>query len=193
MQIRSTLLPGVVLIELAVHRDARGYFLETWQARRYQEMLELNTPFVQHNQSYSGHGVLRGLHYQRRQAQGKLVRVVQGRVFDVAVDVRVASPTFGRWFGITLSGIDAGSSDTVHQQLWIPPGFAHGFQVLSGHALVEYMCTDFYAPEDEHCLSWNDPDVGIDWPLAQPVLSERDASGKRLRDLRDADELPSLE
>lgn len=205
MRIHETPLAGLRIVELRVHRDGRGYFLETWHARRYQESLGFAAPFVQHNQSFSSHRVLRGLHYQLRQGQGKLVRVVQGRVFDVAVDLRRSSSTFGQWFGIELSGIDAcvptdgcgqkerendAGGPEAHQQLWIPPGFAHGFQVLSDHALVEYLCNDFYAPGDEYCLAWDDPDVGIDWPLVQPVLSERDAHGMRLRELQVAGALP---
>lgn len=192
MQISNTELPGVRLIRLQVHHDPRGYFLETWQSQRYSERLG-TAPFVQHNQSFSRRGVLRGMHYQRCAGQGKLIRVVQGRVLDVAVDLRSSSPTFGRWLAIELAGIDQITPGSEHHQLWIPPGFAHGFLVLADHAIVEYLCTDFYDAADEVCLAWNDPDVGIAWPNRAPVLSLRDQQGMSLRQLESAGLLPQVE
>lgn len=192
MQISNTELPGVRLMRLQVHHDPRGYFLETWQSHRYREQLG-TIPFVQHNQSFSRQGVLRGMHYQRRNGQGKLVRVIQGRVLDVAVDLRSRSPTFGRWLAIELSGIDHATPDEEHCQIWIPPGFAHGFMVLSDHALVDYLCTDFYDAADEVCLAWNDPEVGIAWPDQAPVLSQRDRQGLSLRQLKSAGLLPQVD
>lgn len=191
MQISDTRLPGIRLIRLRVHHDSRGYFLETWQSRRYSELLG-NASFVQHNQSLSRHGVVRGMHYQRRHGQGKLIRVLQGRVLDVAVDLRAGSPTFGQWLAIELNGINPSMPDDEHRQLWIPPGFAHGFQVLSDQAIVEYLCTDFYDPGDEVCLSWNDPDVGIAWSDQKAVLSPRDRQGLSLRELESAGLLPGI-
>lgn len=191
MHITETGLPGVRLLHLPVHHDGRGYFLETWQSSRYCERLGV-TAFVQHNQSFSGPGVLRGMHYQRRHGQGKLVRVVQGRVWDVAVDLRPGSPAFGCWTGVELSGIDPARPEHAHIQLWIPPGFAHGFQVLSAQAIVEYLCTDFYHADDEVCLRWNDPEVAIDWPGSSPVLSERDRQGHSLRELKSMGLLPEV-
>ncbi len=168
-------LEGVLLIEPRVYGDARGYFLETWHERRYREA-GIPGPFVQDNLSFSRRGAIRGLHFQNPSAQAKLVYVLEGEVFDVAVDLRRRSPTFGRWFGIRLSAENK-------RQLYIPVGFAHGFAVLSETALFAYKCTDFYAPEHEVTLLWNDPDLAITWPVEQPVLSEKDQRGKRLRDL----------
>ena len=151
-----------------------GWFLESWNARTFRAATGLDAAFVQDNQSRSRRGVLRGLHYQVLQPQGKLVRVVRGRVFDVAVDLRRSAPTFGRWVGVELDGDD-------HRQMFVPAGFAHGFLVLSDEADVLYKTTDYYAPEHERCLIWNDPDVGIDWPLAgEPLLAAKDRAGLRL-------------
>jgi dTDP-4-dehydrorhamnose 3,5-epimerase len=168
-------LEGVLLIEPRVYGDARGYFLETWHERRYREA-GIPGPFVQDNLSFSRRGAVRGLHFQNPSAQAKLVYVLEGEVFDVAVDLRRRSPTFGRWFGIRLSAENK-------RQLYIPVGFAHGFAVLSETALFAYKCTEFYAPEHEVTLLWNDPDLAIPWPVEQPVLSEKDQRGRRLRDL----------
>lgn len=190
MQINDTALPGVKLLQLRVHHDTRGHFVEVWQSQRYQELLGAAAPFVQHNQSVSSGNVLRGMHYQRQHGQGKLIRVVQGCIWDVAVDLRPGSPAFGKWLGIELSGVDAAAPGQDHLQVWVPPGFAHGFLVLSQHAIVDYLCTDFYDPADEVCLRWDDPDVNIAWPHQQPELSPRDAKGLSLHELRNAGLLP---
>lgn len=176
MKIIETSLPGVVVVEPKVFGDERGFFVETFR----EEVLRdagLNVRFVQDNQSRSRRGVLRGLHYQLVQPQGKLVRVAAGRVFDVAVDVRVGSPHFGRWFGIELD-------DVSHRQMYVPPGFAHGFVVLSEMADFVYKCTDYYHPASEQGIVWNDADVGIEWPLMDvaPQLSGKDVANPRLRD-----------
>jgi dTDP-4-dehydrorhamnose 3,5-epimerase len=175
MHTTSTAIPGVVLIEPQVFQDSRGFFVETFQARRYAAA-GITAPLVQDNLSGSRQGVLRGLHYQLRNPQGKLVSVMVGEVFDVAVDVRRSSPTFGRWVGVTLAARD-------RRQLWIPPGFAHGFYVLSEWAEVAYKVTQFYDPEGERTLLWDDPEVGVAWPLLDgrpPTLSAKDLLGKRL-------------
>ena len=177
MKITPTEIPEVLVIEPDVHGDARGFFMETWHARKYAE-LGLDVPFVQDNHSRSRRGVLRGLHYQLHQPQGKLVRVVTGRVFDVAVDIRKGSPTFGRWVGIELS-------EDNHRQFYVPPGFAHGFCVLSDSADFLYKCTDYYAPEDEHGILWNDPAIGIDWPGSDFLVSEKDAANGLLSEMED--------
>jgi dTDP-4-dehydrorhamnose 3,5-epimerase len=169
-------LPDVILVEPDVHRDQRGFFLETYHQRKYAEG-GVAGPFVQDNHSRSVRGTLRGLHAQRQHPQGKLVRAVEGEMFDVAVDIRPASPTFGRWVGVRLSGEN-------FRQLYIPPGFAHGFCVLSEIVHVEYKCTDFYRPEDEIGVAWDDPDIGIAWPIRDPVISGKDRALPRLRDLR---------
>ena len=192
MQISDTTLPGIKVIQMPVHHDTRGYFIETWQSRRYQDALNITTPFVQHNQSFSVRHVLRGMHYQRRRGQGKLIRVVQGRIWDVAVDLRRGSSTFGQWLGLELAGIDASTPGGEHRQIWIPPGFAHGFLVLSSQATVEYLCTEFYDPDDEVCLRWDDPDLRVSWPCEHPVLSSRDAQGLELRRLQEQDLLPAV-
>jgi dTDP-4-dehydrorhamnose 3,5-epimerase len=173
MQVRKTEIPDVLCIEPAVFRDTRGRFLETYQASRYAD-LGLG-PFVQDNVSHSVQATLRGLHYQDPHPQGKLVYAVVGEIFDVAVDIRPESPTFGKWVGEMLS---AGN----HRQLWVPPGFAHGFCVLSETATVIYKCTDTYAPGCEHGLRWNDPDLAIDWPVKHPLLSPKDAAAASFRD-----------
>jgi dTDP-4-dehydrorhamnose 3,5-epimerase len=172
MRFDATPLPGVVVVVPKVFEDERGFFMETWQAKKFAEA-GIEAEFVQENFSRSVYGTLRGLHYQIRQPQGKLVRVVQGKVFDVAVDLRKSSSTFGRWFGETLSAEN-------RRQLWVPPGFAHGFLVLSEIAEFEYKCTEYYAPEHERSIRWDDPKIGIEWPLAdgqQPVLSAKDEDG----------------
>jgi dTDP-4-dehydrorhamnose 3,5-epimerase len=173
-------LPDVILVEPDVHRDQRGFFLETYHQRKYAEG-GIAGPFVQDNHSRSVKGTLRGLHAQRQYPQGKLVRAVEGEMFDVAVDIRPASPTFGRWVGVRLSGENL-------RQLYIPPGFAHGFCVLSDIVHVEYKCTDFYRPEDEIGVAWDDPDIGIAWPIQHPQLSDRDQLAPTLAEI--ADELP---
>ena len=177
MEFVRTDIPEVVLIRPQVFGDARGYFLETWQSSRFAAA-GIDAAFVQDNHSHSARGVLRGLHYQIRQPQGKLVRVVTGSVFDVAVDVRRSSPTFGRWVGYELS-------DQNHHMMWVPPGFAHGYLVLSESADFLYRCTDFYAPASERAIRWDDPDLGVRWPLpggAAPVLSAKDIAAPPFRD-----------
>jgi dTDP-4-dehydrorhamnose 3,5-epimerase len=172
VQFIPTAIPAVVLIEPRVFSEERGFFMETWQARKFATA-GLDLHFVQDNHSKSGQGVLRGLHYQVKQTQGKLVRAVAGEVFDVAVDLRRGSPTLGRWVGVTLSAENK-------RQLWVPPGFAHGFYVTSETAEFVYKCTDFYAPEHERSLRWDDPQLAIAWPLvggAAPTLSAKDAAG----------------
>lgn len=172
MVTHPTRLPGVLILEPAVYRDARGFFLETWNQARYAEA-GLPERFVQDNLSFSSRGVLRGLHYQHPHAQGKLLSVLQGEVFDVAVDLRVGSPTFARWEGVTLSAAN-------RRQLYVPEGFAHGFLVTSETALVSYKCTEYYQPRYEAGVWWDDPDLGIAWPLAAPTLSPKDQAAPRL-------------
>jgi dTDP-4-dehydrorhamnose 3,5-epimerase len=162
-----TVLPEVLLIDPDVHRDSRGFFLETYHTAKYRAA-GIHEPFVQDNHSRSTAGTLRGLHLQTREPQGKLVRVIAGEIFDVAVDVRRGSPSFGRWVGVTLSA-------EAFQQCYIPPGFAHGFCVLSSVAEVEYKCTALYDPASEIGIAWNDPELKIEWPVSQPHLSDRDA------------------
>jgi dTDP-4-dehydrorhamnose 3,5-epimerase len=177
MRFSSTNLPDLLIIEPDLFRDERGYFLETYQEQRYAAA-GISGPFVQDNHSGSRFGTLRGLHYQIRQAQGKLIRVVAGEVFDVAVDLRRSSPTFGRWEGIRLSAENK-------LQLWIPPGFAHGFYVLSDWAELFYKATDYYAPQWERTLLWNDPAINISWPLTDTtplLISSKDVLGKPLRE-----------
>jgi dTDP-4-dehydrorhamnose 3,5-epimerase len=174
LKVIRTEIPDVLALEPRVFPDERGFFLEAWNARAFQDEVKLDLQFVQDNHSRSIHGVLRGLHYQINQPQGKLVRVVRGSAFDVAVDLRKSSPTFGRWVGYELS-------ENNQRQLWIPAGFAHGFFVLSEITDVLYKATDYYAPEHERCLIWNDPKVAIDWPLdCEPVLSAKDKLGLSL-------------
>lgn len=167
MKVIETRLPGVHIIEPDIHGDVRGFFVETFQVERYRREAGIDLPFVQDNHSRSTRGVLRGLHAQVPHAQGKLVRVASGAVFDVAVDINPRSGTFGQWVGVELS-------ETNHRQLWIPPGYAHGFQVLSETADFEYKCTDYYHAEAETGVIWNDPDIGIEWPIADPKLSAKD-------------------
>jgi dTDP-4-dehydrorhamnose 3,5-epimerase len=166
MKVYPTRLQGVYLIEPRVFTDPRGFVMETWQSDRYRQA-HIPGPFVQDNYSYSTRGVLRGLHYQLKHPQGKLVQVLQGEVFDVAVDIRHGSPTCGHWTGAILSGGN-------HRQLYIPPDFAHGFCVLSETAHFFYKCTDFYTPGDEYGLRWDDPALGIEWPVTTPLLAEKD-------------------
>jgi dTDP-4-dehydrorhamnose 3,5-epimerase len=175
MKATPTQLPEVLLIEPKVFGDSRGFFFESWNEKAF-EHAGVHARFVQDNHSRSEKGVLRGLHYQIRQPQGKLVRVVTGEIFDVAVDIRRSSPMFGRWTGVRLSA-------ETHSMVWVPVGFAHGFCVLSESAEVLYKATDFYAPEHERCILWNDQEIGISWPpLGVPKLSKKDATGVRLRD-----------
>ncbi len=177
MKVVETSLPDVMKVIPSVHEDDRGFFMETWHARRYQDA-GIDAVFVQDNFSQSSKGALRGLHYQIQQPQGKLVRVVSGEVFDVAVDVRKSSSTYGQWAGEILS------AENKHQ-LWVPPGFAHGFVVLTDTAAFEYKCTDYYAPEFERAIRWDDPEIGIEWQLPvgeQPVLSNKDAAAPLLED-----------
>lgn len=171
--------PGPVLVEPVVRADHRGYFVETWNADRYSEH-GLPAAFSQDNVSHSVRGVLLGLHYQHPRPQGKLVCVMDGEIFDVAVDIRVGSPTFGRWYGAWLS------SDN-HRQLYVPEGFAHGFCVMSREALVSYKCTDVYRAECDRNVAWNDPAIGIDWPIGKPRLSPRDAAAPRLDEIGESD------
>ena len=174
MKVIPTAIPDVLLIEPRVFGDARGFFFESWNRRAFAEAIGRDVEFVQDNHSASERNVLRGLHYQLRQPQGKLVRVVAGEVYDVAVDLRRSSPTFGKWVGERLS---AGN----YRMLWVPAGFAHGFLVLSERAEFLYKTTDYYAPEHERSLLWNDPALGIEWPLAgEPLLKPRDAAGTPL-------------
>jgi dTDP-4-dehydrorhamnose 3,5-epimerase len=177
MVVRPTAIPDVVAVEPKVFGDARGFFFESFHRRRLEDALGRTLDFVQDNHSLSARGVLRGLHYQLPHPQGKLVRVVRGEVFDVAVDLRRGSPTFGRWVGEALSAENK-------RQLWIPEGFAHGFLVLSAEAEFLYKATDYWHPEAERCIRWNDPDLGIAWPTggAHPVVSAKDSTGAAFRD-----------
>lgn len=177
MNVIKTNIADVVIIEPKVFGDERGFFLETFQAERYKELAGIDLPFVQDNHSRSSKGVLRGLHFQKTKPQGKLVRVVRGEVFDVAVDIRKDSPTYGQWAGVHLS-------EDNKRQFWVPPGLAHGFVVLSDVADFEYKCTDYYDPTDEGCLIWNDPTVAIEWPEGiEPKLSAKDELGLPLSQL----------
>jgi dTDP-4-dehydrorhamnose 3,5-epimerase len=178
MNVTRTAIPDVLIFEPKVFGDARGFFFESFNERAFRDLAGLDLRFVQDNHSRSAKGVLRGLHYQLQQPQGKLVRVVRGAVFDVAVDIRRSSPTFGKWVGTELS-------EENHRQLWVPPGFAHGFLVLSDSADFLYKTTDYYAPQHERCIAWNDAGIGVAWPLAQagvaqPALSAKDQAGKSL-------------
>ncbi|HKN03247.1 dTDP-4-dehydrorhamnose 3,5-epimerase [Pantoea sp. PNT01] len=177
MNIIDTKIPDVKIIEPKVFGDERGFFLETFQSEKYKHALNIEGEFVQDNHSRSAKNVLRGLHFQRNNPQGKLVRVVRGEVFDVAVDIRPESPTFKQWVGVYLS-------EENKTQFWVPPGLAHGFVVISDYADFEYKCTNYYDPSSEGCLSWNDPELGIDWPVSDPILSEKDKSGLLLSELK---------
>lgn len=176
MNIKETKLSGVLILEPKVFTDDRGYFFETWNSTRY-EQAGIPGPFVQDNISFSKKGILRGLHFQYPQPQGKLIQVLSGEVVDIVVDIRVGSPTYGQWLSEVLS-------KSNHRQIYVPPGFAHGYCATSEAALFSYKCTDFYNPATEHGIIWNDPDIGIEWPIAQPVLSTKDAIYPRLKDLR---------
>ena len=176
MQIHTTKIPDLLIIEPKVFGDDRGFFYESFNARRFAELTGVSKNFVQDNHSKSAKNVLRGLHYQIQQPQGKLVRVIAGEVFDVAVDIRKSSPSFGQWVGITLSADN-------NRQLWIPEGFAHGFVVISASAEFLYKTTDYWMPEHERSILWNDPVIGIKWPIdAEPILSGKDMAGKLLED-----------
>lgn len=176
MNVIATCLPDVLIIEPKVFGDDRGFFYESFNARAFAEATGCTLPFVQDNHSRSTRGVLRGLHYQIEQAQGKLVRVTAGEVLDIAVDIRRSSPTFGQWAGVRLSAQN-------HRQLWVPPGFAHGFVVLSESADFLYKTTDYYAPAAERCIRWDDPQLAIDWELeGAPILSAKDQNGKALHE-----------
>ncbi len=183
MTVQPTRLPGVLLVEPRVFGDDRGFFLERYHAKRYAQA-GIDARFVQDNHSRSAEGTLRGLHFQRRHPQGKLVEAVRGRIWDVVVDLRRGSPTFGQWQGHVLS-------DEAHRQLYVPPGFAHGFCVLSETADVLYKCTDVYRPDDEGGVAWNDPGLGIEWPAAAPRLSDKDRALRPLADLG-PDDLPHV-
>jgi len=176
MNVAPGKLKDVVVIEPKVFGDARGFFLETWSAKRY---VDAGVPdaFVQDNISFSARGILRGLHFQKPNPQGKLVSVLAGEVYDVVVDLRGDSPTCGQWEPFSLTG-------DSKRQVYVPPGFAHGFQVVSETALFHYKCTDYYAPANEHTLRWDDPDLAIPWPVPNPIVSDKDRKGVRLRDLR---------
>ena len=176
MKVIETSICGCVIIEPTVFGDERGFFLETFHAARYAESAGINLPFVQDNHSRSSKGVLRGLHFQKTKPQGKLVRVVRGEVYDVAVDIRANSKTFGKWEAVILS-------EHNKLQFWVPPGFAHGFVVLSDIADFEYKCTDFYDSTDEGSILWSDTDLGIQWPVQNPIVSAKDAVAKQLADL----------
>jgi len=176
MNVKETKLPEVLVLEPAVFSDERGFFLETWNSTRYEEA-GIKGFFVQDNISFSKKGVLRGLHFQYPQSQGKLVQVLSGEVVDVAVDIRKDSPTFGQWVSEVLS-------DANNRQIYIPLGFAHGYCVISETAVFSYKCTDFYNPGSEGGIIWNDPDINIDWPLEEPILSSKDADYPRLKDIR---------
>lgn len=182
MKVTPTTLPGVLIIEPRVFSDARGFFLETYHAERYAEAGI--PPFVQDNHSSSTRGTIRGLHYQLRRPQGKLVRVIHGSVLDVAVDIRRGAPTFAQWVGVELSAENK-------RQLFIPVGFAHGFCVTADVADLEYKCTDFYASDDQHIIRWDDPTIGVRWPVAEPILSNADRAGQLLSLTRD--DLPASE
>jgi dTDP-4-dehydrorhamnose 3,5-epimerase len=174
IQVTATALPEVKIIRPKVFGDARGFFYESFNAQEFSEQVEAGVEFVQDNHSCSAKGVLRGLHYQIQHPQGKLVRVVEGEVFDVAVDIRKSSPNFGKWVGVNLS-------EENHRQLWVPPGFAHGFVVLSESAQFLYKTTDYWYQAHERSILWNDADIGIEWPIDfEPLLAAKDAAGKRL-------------
>lgn len=176
MIVHNTKVAGVKLIEPKIFGDQRGFFLETFNNDRYCELLNINFDFVQDNHSRSSQGVLRGLHFQTAKPQGKLVRCVRGEVYDVVVDIRRESPTFKQWVGVYLS-------EDNKNQFWVPPGLAHGFVVISEFADFEYKCTDYYDPQNEGCLIWNDADIGVEWPVENPLLSAKDKLGKRFSEL----------
>jgi dTDP-4-dehydrorhamnose 3,5-epimerase len=179
VKIIDTDLPGVKVIEPKLYGDVRGFFVETFQLERYREQVGITLPFVQDNHSRSRRGVLRGLHLQVARPQGKLVRVARGEVFDVVADIDPASSTFGRWIGVTLS-------ETNQHQVWVPAGYAHGFVVLSEVADFEYKCTDYYDPRAEGGVIWNDPDLSVEWPVDDPILSEKDRGLPTLAEIKSA-------
>ena len=174
MNVLPAKIPDVLIIEPRVFQDDRGFFLEGYNSKAFADKAGITEPFVQDNHSCSSQNVLRGLHYQIEHAQGKLVRAIAGAIFDVAVDIRKHSPTFGQWVSCTLSAENK-------RMLWVPPGFAHGFMVISEVAEVLYKTTDYYAPQHERSILWNDPDLGINWPLDEPILSAKDQAGKPLK------------
>ena len=176
MEVVKTPLGGVLLIKPKVWGDARGYFVETWQQERYAAA-GIDLPFVQDNHSRSAYGILRGLHFQKTRPQGKLVHVSLGSVFDVAVDIRPGSPSFGQWYGVELT-------QDNQWQLWVPPGLAHGFVVTSEYAHFHYKCTEYYCPQDEGAIRWNDPDLGVVWPVECPVLSQKDTVAPSWREFQ---------
>lgn len=176
MKVSKTAIEGALVIKPDVFGDDRGFFMETFQAVRYRDVIGGQFDFVQDNYSRSSKNVLRGLHFQKTNPQGKLVRVVMGEVFDVAVDIRLDSPTYGQWHGVRLNAENK-------LQFWLPPGLAHGFLVLSDLADFEYKCTDYYDNSDEGCLIWNDPELNINWPCDNPLLSDKDKMGLKFRDL----------
>ena len=174
MKITPTRIPEVLILEPKVFEDSRGFFLESYNRRVFKQATGVDPEFVQDNESFSARNVLRGLHYQVRQPQGKLITAIAGEIFDVAVDLRRGSPNFGKWASATLSG-------GTHRAVWVPPGFGHGFLVLSEHALVHYKASDYYAPEHERCVLWNDPEIAVSWPLeGEPIVSDKDQRGARL-------------
>ena len=177
MKIKETKLPGVLILEPDVYVDERGYFKELFQIKKYADF-GLNLPFMQDNYSYSKHGVVRGLHFQKKHPQGKLVCCLSGSIYDVIVDFNLNSPNYGKYIGIEIS-------DKNHRQVWIPPGYAHGFCVLSNDACFLYKCTDIYIPNDEGGILWNDPDIDIKWPLSNPLVSKKDSNLPTLKQLRD--------
>ena len=176
MKVTESGIKGVFIIEPDVYEDDRGFFMETFHNERYRKLLGINLDFVQDNISRSSKNVLRGMHFQKNYPQGKIVSASRGEILDVVVDLRKDSPTYGTWESFRLS-------EKNKLQVWIPPGFAHGFLVMSDSADFEYKCTEYYHPEDEHCLMWNDPEVKIDWPTNDPILSEKDKKGLSLKDL----------
>ena len=176
MKVTESGIKGVFIIEPDVYEDDRGFFMETFHNERYRKLLGINLDFVQDNISRSSKNVLRGMHFQKNYPQGKIVKASRGEILDVIVDLRKDSPTYGTWESFKLS-------EQNKLQVWIPPGFAHGFLVLSDSADFEYKCTEYYHPEDEHCLIWNDSEVAIDWPINDPILSEKDKRGLSLKDL----------
>lgn len=182
MDVQETSLPGVLLITPKVFGDQRGFFQETFSQSRY-ERNGIVKPFIQDNHSRSEKGVLRGLHYQLRNPQGKLVTVIRGAVYDVAVDIRVGSPTYKKWYGVELN-------DTNHYQLYVPPGFAHGFVVISDVVDFIYKCTEYYDPKDEQGIIWNDPEIGVEWPIETPRMSQKDQINPTLKELARQNALP---
>ena len=176
MKVTESGIKGVYTIEPDVYKDDRGFFMETFHIERYRKLIGINFDFVQDNISRSSKNVLRGMHFQRNYPQGKIVKASRGEILDVIVDLRKDSPTYGTWESFKLS-------EQNKLQVWIPPGLAHGFLVMSDSADFEYKCTEYYHPEDEHCLMWNDPEVAIDWPINDPILSEKDKRGLSLKDL----------